>query len=232
MIFLQATEAATQAVAETAKSVDKQSVIELVLSSGSTGVTIVLILLVLSVVSVSIFIDRFLTVGKAMSYEPGFVRGLKNSVSTGNVEEASRLCRMVNTPVSRMLEKGVSRLGSHPDMIESAMESAGKLEITRLEKNLGYLSLIAKLAPMFGFVGTIMGVIKIFYDIAMTDNLSIGVISGGLYQKMITSAAGLMVGIIAFLGYYLVNMRIEKVIELMEQASIDFMDLLFEKDQK
>ena len=229
MIFLQIPDSAAAEMMQATQTVDKQSVIDLILSSGSTGVSIVLILLVLSIISVSIFIERFLSVGKAMSYSPGFVNSLKSSLASGNIEEARRYCQTVDTPVSRMLEKGISRLGSQPAVIEGAMESVGKLEITRLEKNLGYLSLIAKLAPMFGFVGTIMGVIKIFYDIAMTDNLSIGVISGGLYQKMITSAAGLMVGIIAFLGYYLVNMRIEKVVEMMEQASMDFMDVLFEK---
>jgi biopolymer transport protein ExbB len=228
MILLQIPDTATAAVVQATQSVDKQSVIDLILSSGSTGVTIVFILLCLSVISISIFIERFLSVGKAMSYDAGFVNGLKSSLTSGKVDEARRLCQTVNTPISRMLDKGISRLGSEPALIEGAMEATGKLEITRLEKNLGYLSLIAKLAPMFGFVGTIMGVIKIFYDIAMTDNLSIGVISGGLYQKMITSAAGLMVGIIAFLGYYLVNMRIEKVVERMEQATLDFMDLLFE----
>ena len=207
----------------------KQTVLDLILSSGVTGVTIVLILLVLSIVAVSIFIERYLTITKATSFEDGFVNGLKSSLSSGNTQEARRLCQTVNTPISRMLDKGISRLvGSKPDQIEKAMEAVGKLEITKLEKNLGYLSLIAKLAPMFGFVGTIMGVIKIFYDIAMTDNLSIGVISGGLYQKMITSAAGLMVGIIAFLCYYLLSMKIDKVVERMEQATLDFMDVLFE----
>lgn len=227
MILLQAIDSAAATVA-TITQVNQQTVIDLILSSGSTGVTIVFILLVLSVISISISIERYLSVGKAMSYDPGFVNGLKSSLENGNIPEAKRLCQTVNTPISRMLEKGISRLGSDPHLIEGAMEASGKLEITKLEKNLGYLSLIAKLAPMFGFVGTIMGVIKIFYDIAMTDNLSIGVISGGLYQKMITSAAGLTVGIMAFLGYYLVNMRIEKVVERMEQATLDFMDILFE----
>ena len=226
MILLQAID--STAVVAATQTVDKQTVIDLLLSSGSTGVTIVLVLLILSVISISIFIERFLSVGKAMSYEPGFVNGLKSSLENGNIAEARRLCQTVNSPISRMLDKGISRIGNAPALIEGAMEAVGKLEITKLEKNIGYLSLIAKLAPMFGFVGTIMGVIKIFYDIAMTDNLSIGVISGGLYQKMITSAAGLTVGIIAFLGYYLVNMRIEKVVERMEQATLDFMDLLFE----
>ena len=226
MIILQVID--STAVAAATQTVDKQTVIDLLLSSGSTGVTIVLILLALSIISISISIERFLSVGKAMSYDNGFVNGLKSSLENGNVAEARRLCQTVNTPISRMLDKGISRIGNAPALIEGTMEAVGKLEITKLEKNMGYLSLIAKLAPMFGFVGTIMGVIKIFYDIAMTDNLSIGVISGGLYQKMITSAAGLTVGIIAFLGYYLVNMRIEKVVERMEQATLDFMDLLFE----
>ncbi len=227
MILLQNLDTAAAAVSQSAQ-MEKQTVIDLILSSGGTGVTIVVILLILSIVSISIFVERFLSVGKAMTYEAGFVNGLKSSLTSGNVAEARRLCQTVNSPISRMLDKGISRLGSEPALIEGAMEATGKLEISKLEKNLGYLSLIAKLAPMFGFVGTIMGVIKIFYDIAMTDNLSIGVISGGLYQKMITSAAGLMVGIIAFLGYYLVNMRIDKVVERMEQATLDFMDLLFE----
>jgi biopolymer transport protein ExbB len=227
MILLQALDS-TSAITSQTGQVDKQTVIDLILSSGTTGVSIVLILLLLSFISVYIFVERFLSVGKAMSYDAGFVNGLKSSLENGNIPEAKRLCQTVNTPISRMLEKGISRLGSEPALIEGAMEATGKLEITKLEKNIGYLSLIAKLAPMFGFVGTIMGVIKIFYDIAMTDNLSIGTISGGLYQKMITSAAGLMVGIIAFLGYYLINMRIEKVVERMEQATLDFMDLLFE----
>jgi biopolymer transport protein ExbB len=227
MIFLQAP-VADSLLTKNAQ-MENQTVIELIYNSGGTGVAIVLILLVLSVISITIFIERFLSVGKAMSYEAGFVNGLRSSLQGGNVPEAQRLCQTVNTPISRMLDKGITRLGEKPETIVAAMEAMGRLEVTRLEKNLGYLSLIAKLAPMFGFVGTIMGVIKIFYDIAMTDNLSIGVISGGLYQKMITSAAGLMVGIIAFLGYYLVNMRIEKVVERMEQATLDFMDILFQR---
>lgn len=227
MILLQVMDTAAAQSAVT-QDMAKQTVIDLILSSGATGVTIVLILLALSIISISIFIERYLTITKAASFDDGFVNNLKSTLSGGNAQEARRLCQTVNTPISRMLGKGISRLGSEPAEISTAMEAVGKLEITKLEKNLGYLSLIAKLAPMFGFVGTIMGVIKIFYDIAMTDNLSIGVISGGLYQKMITSAAGLMVGIIAFLCYYLLNMKIDKVVERMEIATLEFMDLLFE----
>lgn len=227
MILLQVMDSAVAQSAVT-QGIPKQTVFDLILSSGGTGVTIVLILLILSVVSVFIFIERSLTIGKSMTFDPGFLLSLKGSLNSGNTAEAKRLCQSVNTPISRMLGKGITRLGSPPQVIEAAIESVGKQEILLLERNIGYLSLIAKLAPMFGFVGTIMGVIKIFYDIAMTDNLSIGVISGGLYQKMITSAAGLMVGILAFLFYYLLSMRIDKVASRMEQATMEFMDILFE----
>ncbi|MBK7244284.1 MAG: MotA/TolQ/ExbB proton channel family protein [Saprospiraceae bacterium] len=110
--------------------------------------------------------------------------------------------------------------------IERAIESVGRVETFRLEKKLNHLSLIARLAPMFGFLGTIMGVIKIFYDISLTDNLSIGVISGGLYQKMLTSAGGLLVGIIAFVGYYFLTMMLDEEINELERSSIEFMDML------
>ena len=127
-----------------------------------------------------------------------------------------------------MIEKGVSRIGKPIKEIEEAMESVGKLELNRLEKNLSILSLIGRIAPIFGFIGTIGGVIKIFYDISLTDNISIGVISTGLYQKMITSASGLVVGLLAFIGYYILNALLDKTINKMETASVEFMDLLQE----
>jgi biopolymer transport protein ExbB len=108
------------------------------------------------------------------------------------------------------------------------MENTGKLEINKLEKNMGILMLIGRIAPILGFVGTIIGVIKIFYDISLTDNISIGVISGGLYQKMITSASGLIIGLTAFIAYFLINSMIDKAINRMESSSVEFMDILHE----
>ena len=128
----------------------------------------------------------------------------------------------------KSFEKGVGRIGKPIKEIEEAMESTGKLEINRLEKNLSVLSLVGRIAPILGFVGTIAGVIKIFYDISLTDNISIGVISGGLYQKMITSASGLVIGLIAFIGYYILNAMLDKTLNKMETASVEFIDLLQE----
>ena len=127
-----------------------------------------------------------------------------------------------------MIGKGIVRLGKPVKEIESAIESAGRLEVYQMEKNLGILSTIAGLAPMFGFLGTIFGVIKIFYEIHLENSLEIGTISGGLYVKMISSAAGLLVGIIAYAGYQFLVHRIDRVINKMEINAIEFIDLLEE----
>jgi len=136
------------------------------------------------------------------------------------------LCRNTNSPVARMVQKGLMRLGKPIHDIEGAIENVGKLEVYTMEKNLGLLSSIAGLAPMFGFLGTIFGVIKIFYEIHMENSLEIGTISGGLYMKMIASAAGLLVGIIAYAGYQYLIHRIDRVIHQMELNAVEFIDLL------
>ncbi len=215
-------------VNEDAPSIASQSIFEVILSSGVVGVTIILILLIFSLVAITIFFERLFTIRKFDHTDPNFVNNIKHYIQSGNVSAAFALCQTTDSPTARVIEKGIKRLGKAGEEIERAMETQAQVEVYYLEKKLGYLSLIAKLAPMFGFVGTIMGVIKIFYDISLTDNLAISTISGGLYQKMITSAAGLMVGIIAFLGYYLLTMMIDRVINRIERASMEFIDLLYE----
>jgi biopolymer transport protein ExbB len=215
-------------VNEDATALAKQSVLDVILSSGPVGVTIIAILIVLSFVAATIFFERVFTIRRFDHTDPNFMHNIKYHVQSGNLQAAHALCQTTDSPTARVIEKGLSRIGQPMLDIERSMETAGKVEVYHLEKKLGYLSLIAKLAPMFGFVGTIMGVIKIFYDISLTDNLSIGNISGGLYQKMITSASGLMVGIIAFLGYYILTMMIDRVINRIERASMELIDLLHE----
>ena len=153
---------------------------------------------------------------------------IRDYVHNGNMDAAKALCKNSMAPAARMVEKGITRIGKPIKEIEEAMESVGKLEINRLEKNLSVLSLIGRIGPIFGFIGTIAGVIKIFYDISLTDNISIGVISTGLYQKMITSASGLVVGLLAFIGYFILNAMLDKTINKMETASVEFIDLLHE----
>jgi biopolymer transport protein ExbB len=127
-----------------------------------------------------------------------------------------------------MLQKGLTRIGRPIKDIEGAIENIGKLEVSKLEKNISILGIIAGIAPMFGFVGTIAGVIKIFYNISLSDNISMGIIAGGLYEKMITSAAGLMIGIVAYIGYHILNIMVDRVILRMETDAIEFIDLLEE----
>jgi biopolymer transport protein ExbB len=127
-----------------------------------------------------------------------------------------------------MLQKGLLRIGRPIKDIEGAIENLGKLEVSKLEKNISILGIVAGIAPMLGFVGTILGVIKIFYNISLQDNISIGAISGGLYEKMITSATGLAIGILAYVGYHILNIMVDRVILRMETDAIEFVDLLDE----
>jgi biopolymer transport protein ExbB len=153
---------------------------------------------------------------------------VRTSILTGKLESAIAICRNSNSPLGRMLQKGLLRIGRPIKEIEGAIENVGKIEVSKLEKNITILGIIAGIAPMFGFLGTIYGVIKIFYDISKTDNISMGVISGGLYVKMVTSAAGLMVGIVAYICYHILNMMVDKVILKLETDAIEFIDLLEE----
>lgn len=183
---------------------------------------------ILSVLTIYFFFERFITINKAGKLEKNFMNNIKDYVHNGNMDAAKALCKNSTSPAARMVEKGISRIGKPIKEIEEAMEGIGKLEINRLEKNLSILSLIGRIGPIFGFIGTIAGVIKIFYDISLTDNISIGVISAGLYQKMITSASGLVVGLLAFIGYYILNAMLDKTINKMETSSVEFMDILQE----
>jgi len=183
---------------------------------------------VLAVLGLVIFFERYFTIRKASKNDSSLMIQVRSSIVTGNLEAAKAICRNSNTPLGRMLQKGLLRIGRPIKDIEGAIENVGKLEVSKLEKNIGILGIIAGIAPMFGFLGTIAGVIKIFFDISKTDNFSIGVISGGLYVKMVTSAAGLMVGIVAFVGYHILNMMVDKLILRLETDAVEFIDLLEE----
>ncbi len=183
---------------------------------------------ILSVLTIYFFFERFMVINKSSKLDKNFMNSIKDFIYNGNIDAAKSLCRNTVNPSARIIEKGVSRIGKPIKEIEEAMESVGKLELNKMEKHLSVLSLIGRIAPIFGFIGTIGGVIKIFYDISLTDNISIGVISTGLYQKMITSASGLVIGLMAFVGYYILNAMLDKTIHKMETVSVEFIDLLQE----
>jgi len=185
-------------------------------------------LTLLALLGLIIFFERYLTIKKASKDESQLILQVRSSIKTGNLDSAIAICKSSNTPLGRMLQKGLLRVGRPIKEIEGAIENVGKLEVSKLEKNVGILGIIAGIAPMLGFVGTIIGVITIFHDVSVKGIIEIGTISGGLYVKMISSATGLIIGIIAYVFYNILMMMIDKVILKMETDSIEFIDLLEE----
>jgi biopolymer transport protein ExbB len=181
---------------------------------------------ILSMLSIYFIIERAVYINNSFKLETNFMNNIKDLLGKGDIKAARAYCQRINTPISRVIEKGVSRIGKPIKDIESAMESVAGLETDKLEKNLGFLGLTAGIAPMLGFIGTISGIIKIFYNISVSDNISIGIIAGGLYEKMITSGAGLIVGVLAYAGYHLLNSRIDRFSHKMQATAIDFIDVL------
>ena len=183
---------------------------------------------ILSIVTIYLAIEKYISIRRASKVDPGFMANIKHMLLDGKTDAALSLCRSSNTPIARLLEKGIKRLGKPIMEIESAVENTGKLEIYKLEKNLAYLGIIAGIAPLFGFVGTVFGVIRIFYNISLHDNISIGLIAGGLYEKMITTATGLLVGIMAHIAFHYLNTMIDRVSFQLESTTVDFIDMIQE----
>jgi len=175
-----------------------------------------------------IFVERYITIRKASKSESNLMLQIKQYIHEGRLENAIALCRNTNSPLGRMLEKGLRRIGRPIKDIEAAIENVGKHEVSKLEKNISILGIVAGIAPMLGFVGTIIGVITIFHDVSVKGAIEIGTISGGLYTKMITSASGLIVGIIAYVLYHVLNAMVERIILRMETDALEFIDLLEE----
>jgi biopolymer transport protein ExbB len=182
----------------------------------------------LAFLALVIFVERYLTIKKATKDESNLMGQIRSYIHSGNLDGAMSLLKNNNSPLSRMLQKGLKRIGRPIKDIEGAIENVGKLEVSKLEKNISILGIVAGIAPMLGFVGTIVGVITIFHQVSIKGAIEIGTISGGLYTKMITSASGLIIGIIAYVLYHILNIMVEKIILRMETDAIDFIDLLEE----
>jgi biopolymer transport protein ExbB len=208
-----------------ARPQDSLSLFDLVVKGGYVMIPIGILLFF----AIYALIDRILALSKASRHDKNFMLTIRDFVVNGNLEAAKTLCRGSSAPDAAVVGKGLSRLGKPIAEIREAMEGAGKSEVYKIEKNMIILNIIGRIAPMFGFVGTIIGVVKIFYDISLAGgDIKIDTISGGLYQKMITSAGGLMVGIFAFASYHILNIVIEKIIHRMENSSMQLLDILNE----
>lgn len=183
---------------------------------------------ILFVLTIYIFIERFISIQRASASEGNFINDIKTLIETEKIDDALQLCSKNELPIARMVEKGINRIDNPIKEIEESIEIVGKFEVYKLEKGLPILAMIASIAPMFGFLGTILGVIKIFFDISQTADVSIGSVSAGLYVKMVSSAAGLVVGVLAYICHSWLNIKVGKIVNRMERNAVDFLDFLKE----
>jgi Biopolymer transport proteins len=186
---------------------------------------------ILFAAAIYIFIERFITIHNATKSEGNFMNDIQSMIESDKIDKALSLCSKTSLPIARMVEKGIKRIGRPIKEIEESIEIVGKFEIYELEKGLPILAVIAGIAPMFGFLGTILGVIKIFFDISQTSDVSIGAVSSGLYVKMVSSASGLIVGILAYVFYNWLNIKVGKAVNKMERNAMNFIDFLQEPNK-
>ncbi|MFZ4739970.1 MAG: MotA/TolQ/ExbB proton channel family protein [Bacteroidales bacterium] len=192
------------------------------------GGWIMIPILILSLITVYVFIERYIAIKRSTKNESNFMNNIRDFIVTDRLDAAMSFCKSTNSPIARMTEKGLQRLGRPLNEIGESIEIVGKFEVYKLEKNLAILAIVAGIAPMFGFIGTIIGVIKIFHDISIAGDVSISSVSAGLYTKMVSSASGLIVGIVAFICYHWLNIMIEKIVQKMEYNAMNFIDFLQE----
>ncbi len=184
-------------------------------------------LLALGGVTIFIFVERYLAIRKASSLDINFMNRIRDFILDGKMRSAVELCRATDTPVARMIEKGIERIGRPMADVQSAIENVANLEVSKLEENLPALASIAGGAPMIGFLGTVLGMVRTFMDLsAAGGTIDMSLLAGGMYVAMVTTVAGLVVGIPAFFGYNYLVARIEKLVFRMEANSIAFMDIL------
>lgn len=205
------------------------SIIELIKSGGLGGQIIIGLLFVLFVVAVYIYFERLLAIKSASKIDDNFMNQIKDHITNGKIDAANVLCAQEKTPVSALIQKGISRIGKPLEDIHTAIENAGRLEIYKLEKNVSVLATISGAAPMIGFLGTVIGMIISIFEIANSGgNIDIKTLADGLYTAMTTTVAGLIVGIVGYMAYNHLVVKTDKIIYKMEANSLEFFDLLNE----
>ena len=218
-ILLQISDSTT--VAKTAESLNLLSLLE-------KGGWLMYPLYLLFAASIFVFFERLIAIGKASKIDQNFMNIIRDNIVTGNLVAARNLAKNTDNPVARMIDKGIQRIGKPIDAIEKSMESVGNLEIYKMERNLSVLSLAYGIAPMIGFLGTIFGMLQLFSEISSSGEFTPAHIAGGIYTKMVTSASGLIIGLLAYVAYNFLNTQINKTINKMEIASNEFVDILQE----
>jgi biopolymer transport protein ExbB len=193
-----------------------------------TGGWIMIPLGIMMLLAVYFFAERYLAIRNATKIDANFMNIIRDNITSGNVSAARNFAKNTNNPVARVIDKGIQRIGKPIDSIEKSMENVAVLEMYKLEKNLGFLSVIAKAAPIFGFVGTLVGMMQLFSGITSSAEFTPSSIAGGIYTKLITSITGLLIGLGAYLAYSYLNTQIDKSSHKIEAASSDFLDILQE----
>ncbi len=183
---------------------------------------------IMLLMAVYVFAERLIAIRNASRIDDNFMNIVRDHIVSGNVTAARSFAKNTNNPVARIIDKGIQRIGKPIDLIEKSMNNVGQLEMYHLEKNMGVLSVVSKAAPIFGFVGTLVGLMQLFSRINSSNEFEVGTIAGGIYTKLITSITGLVIGLIAYLAYSYLNTQIDKTSNKMEAASSDFLDVLQE----
>ena len=205
------------------------SIVELITDGGMAGQIIIGVLFILLFVAIYLYFERLFAIKAATDYDANFMSQIRENISSGNMQAAKVLCSQKNTPVARLTEKGISRIGSPLEDINTAIENAGKLEVYKLEKNVSILATISGAAPMIGFLGTVIGMVLAFHTLATSSGQAeMGTLAEGIYTAMTTTVAGLIVGIIAYIGYNHLVVKTDKVVHQMEATAVEFLDLLNE----
>jgi len=202
---------------------------ESLISLATKGGWLMIVLLILSIIAIYIFGKKWWMIRKATKVEKNFINDIRDYIHEGKIKSAITLCQRYDTPVARLVEKGLERIGRPLSDIQTSVENTGNVEVARLEKGLPYLATIAGGAPMIGFLGTVIGMVQAFFSMSKAgNNIDITMLSGGIYTAMITTVGGLIVGILAYFGYNYLTAKISDVVFNMERVTIDFMDLLHE----
>ena len=215
----------TQTITDTLPTEAQMNILDLAMKGG----WIMLVLLVLSLVAIFVFIQRFMIIQRAKKNDESFMNRIKDYIHDGKIDSALNLCRKTRNPSARMIEKGISRLGRPMNDVLVAIENVGNIEVAKLEKGFPIIATIAAIAPMIGFLGTVTGMVRAFFEMANAGtNVDITMLSGGIYEALVTTVGGLVVGIIALFGYNYLVSQVDNVVNNMESKTMEFMDLLNE----
>jgi len=216
-------------IEDTANAAAKMNFFEMTMKGG----WLMIPLAILSVLAIYIFVERLVTLNAASKENPNFMNRIKDHIYEGQIDSSIKLCKQVNTPLSRMIEKGLSRIGRPMNDVQISIENVGNVEVAKLEKGLSILASVAGGAPMLGFLGTVTGMVRAFFDMASAGNdVNITILSAGIFTAMVTTVAGLIVGISAFFAYNYLVSRVGKIVNDMEAKTLEFMDLLNEPVKK